>query len=383
MDLPITKKIASFFEHNKIVFICLLILPLFTLLIPLIILTNQNLVIIPADDIGNLISAITDNQWNGNSTINEFACDKNGLVLKYSLKEGAPNPLVFTTLNLGSVENPLDLSGYDSLSLQIKEATTKRFMIFIKTFLPGVSLPGSNNAQTLRHNQYILQLIPGRHQYEIKLENFTTQSWWSESMNVNRELLPNESFRKVIAFDMQFNREGSNYIINKPESITVEKVSFHRTPSPINYILIGIIILYYLGFGGVYINKTLQMKKEKLPQRKNLELASYREKDLLRIKEFIAANYQLADISTKMIADRLGITSARVFELLKEEYHLTFKQLINKMRIDEAKRLLIETDLRITEIAMNLGFNSVSYFNNLFKRCEGEPPSDYREKRKK
>lgn len=103
---------------------------------------------------------------------------------------------------------------------------------------------------------------------------------------------------------------------------------------------------------------------------------------MLRIKEFIETNYHLADISTRMVSEKLGIPQSRVFELLKKEFSLTFKQLINKMRINEAKRLLKETELIVIDIALNLGFNNVSYFNNLFKMYEGETPSDYRENRK-
>jgi AraC-like DNA-binding protein len=160
----------------------------------------------------------------------------------------------------------------------------------------------------------------------------------------------------------------------------IENISFRRPFSLLNYVLFGVAALFYTWFGWLLIRRKLNQKREKLPQGKMLEIPSYRDQELLQIKKFIEENYCSADISTRMVSETLGISSSRVFELLKEEYHLTFKQLINKMRIDEAKRLLKETDLRVTEIALNLGFNSVSYFNNLFKMFEGETPSEYREK---
>jgi AraC-like DNA-binding protein len=49
-------------------------------------------------------------------------------------------------------------------------------------------------------------------------------------------------------------------------------------------------------------------------------------------------------------------------------------------RIQEAKRLLNETDLNVTEIAFRLGFNSHSYFSAIFKDQEGLTPSEYRGK---
>jgi YesN/AraC family two-component response regulator len=83
-----------------------------------------------------------------------------------------------------------------------------------------------------------------------------------------------------------------------------------------------------------------------------------------------------------MLYTTLGIPQDRVFALVMSEYGLTFKQLINKMRIEEAKRMLKETDLRIIDIALNLGFNNISYFNNIFKANEGETPSDFRDSKK-
>jgi two-component system response regulator YesN len=117
-----------------------------------------------------------------------------------------------------------------------------------------------------------------------------------------------------------------------------------------------------------------------VPEQKSLEITSYRERDLARIREFIASRYSDPDISTRMLYEFLGIPPERVYALVLSKYDITFKQLINKMRIKEAKNLLRETDLRITDIAMNLGFNELTYFNRLFKKHEKMTPSDFRDR---
>ena len=120
------------------------------------------------------------------------------------------------------------------------------------------------------------------------------------------------------------------------------------------------------------------IKTETIPKQKPVVTTSYKERDLLRIIDYIESHYYDPHISTRMIYQKLGIPPSRVFNLLKEKYQLSFKQLINKMRIEEAKRLLKETDLRIIDIAFDLGFNNISYFNNLFKMFESKTPSNYR-----
>jgi hypothetical protein len=205
MNEGVLPKKASFFDKKKVTYIILALIPLLLLVFPVIALFKQTVVVFPGNNLGNRIGAFTDSIWNGRSRIREFGYDKKAMVLKYVLKEGAPNPFVFITLNLGSVEKPSDFSRFDSVSLRIKQATNKRITLFIKTFVPGISLPETKNSLTLRHNQYILQLVPGCHDYTIKLKDFSTPDWWLENMKVNEVLISQESFQKVLSFDMQFN----------------------------------------------------------------------------------------------------------------------------------------------------------------------------------
>lgn len=366
--------------QNKFVVGFLSLLPLLILLTGITVLSNQALIIFPADNIGDRIWADSDQSWRGNSRIEEFAYDNKALKLRYILKEGLADPKVFFSISLGPAERPFDLSGFDSVTLRIKEATPKRVVVFVKTYLPGISRLEPRYFDRLRHNQYVLQLNPEHRRYTIRLKDFVTPPWWVEWVKFNRELLPAEAFKKVVTFDLHFPKACSNYRLNKHESIIIEKISFHRKPSLLCYITIGMAVVYSGGLLWVIIFCRREPETAPvLPQGITLNVISSREKELLRIKEFIENHYMLPEISTQKVAEEVGISQGRVIELLKEEYQLTFKQLIHKLRINEAKRLLNETDLRITEIALNLGFNSVSYFNNLFKQHEQITPSEYRE----
>jgi YesN/AraC family two-component response regulator len=120
--------------------------------------------------------------------------------------------------------------------------------------------------------------------------------------------------------------------------------------------------------------------KQIIPDQKPVNVASYRKQALARIKEFIKTHYNDPNISTRMIYKSLGIPPKKVFALILKEYGLSFKQLINKMRIEEAKRLLRDKDLRISDVAINVGFNEPTYFNRIFKEHEKMTPSDFRDK---
>ncbi|MBN1698980.1 MAG: helix-turn-helix transcriptional regulator [Spirochaetales bacterium] len=376
------------FNKKSIILFCIIVAALVLSVFPLLDFLRQPLTVFPAENLENRLAALTDNIWDGNSRIQEFSFDGGVIELdytlkEYTLKEEPQNVLVFFTLNIGTVEHPLDLSSYDTLSLYIREATMKRIQIFLKTFVPGVSMPEAANAHTLRHNQYILKLDPQKIEYNIPLEDFMTPPWWITMMKVNKSLLPKESFKKVIAFDIQFNREGSDYIIDKPEHIVIERITFQHNPSLATALLSGAAVLFYIFLAVMGVRWLIKKRKSQIPRPKSLALASYREQELHRINTYLEEHYIDPQISTTMVYKALGIPSSRVFEVLKKEYNRTFKQIINEMRIEEAKRLLKETDLRITDIAFNLGFNSTSYFNNIFKMQEGRSPSEYREDNRK
>jgi AraC-like DNA-binding protein len=48
------------------------------------------------------------------------------------------------------------------------------------------------------------------------------------------------------------------------------------------------------------------------------------------------------------------------------------------MRIEKAKNLLLNPNLRISEIAYEIGFQSLTHFNRVFKKIIGQSPTEYR-----
>jgi AraC-like DNA-binding protein len=119
----------------------------------------------------------------------------------------------------------------------------------------------------------------------------------------------------------------------------------------------------------------------KIPEQKPVRVTTYYEQDLNRIREFLESNDSDPGISTQHVYQRLGIPKTRVSELLYKEYHFSFKQIISRMRIEEAKRSLKQTDLRIIDISFNVGFNNITYFNSIFKEYTGLTPSEFKEKK--
>ena len=64
--------------------------------------------------------------------------------------------------------------------------------------------------------------------------------------------------------------------------------------------------------------------------------------------------------------------------MFKSSSGMTIRAYANLLKLEDAKKLLSETDLSITEIALDTGFNDVSYFIKLFKKQFGISPLKYR-----
>jgi AraC-like DNA-binding protein len=65
--------------------------------------------------------------------------------------------------------------------------------------------------------------------------------------------------------------------------------------------------------------------------------------------------------------------------MFKKATGLTFTDYLSRVRVEKAKALLLNPHLRISEIAYDVGFQSLTHFNRMFRKIVGESPTAYRE----
>ena len=100
-----------------------------------------------------------------------------------------------------------------------------------------------------------------------------------------------------------------------------------------------------------------------------------------RIHQFVEMNFQ-KPIDTLQIADEVNLTLPAFCRYFKKATKLTYTDFVNQYRVQYAKKLLIQ-DKNVTETCFECGFESLSYFNRIFKKFAGESPSDFRKNRLK
>lgn len=89
--------------------------------------------------------------------------------------------------------------------------------------------------------------------------------------------------------------------------------------------------------------------------------------------------YRDATLSLGSLSRRLNESEHYVSQTLNQELGTTFYELVSSKRIELAKRLLVaEPDRNVLEIALAVGFNAKSTFNQAFRRCTGMTPREFR-----
>jgi Transcriptional regulator containing an amidase domain and an AraC-type DNA-binding HTH domain len=89
----------------------------------------------------------------------------------------------------------------------------------------------------------------------------------------------------------------------------------------------------------------------------------------------------LADkITLEALAESAHLSPAHFSRIFKTVSGFSPLEFLNRLRIQNATQLLVNTDKTIVEIAMETGFNDGNYFSRYFKQCRNETPSEFREK---
>ena len=98
---------------------------------------------------------------------------------------------------------------------------------------------------------------------------------------------------------------------------------------------------------------------------------------ITKAKEFIRGHYK-EPLSLGLMAAELHISTFNFCKLFSKVAGVTFTDFVSRTRIEKAKNLMLNPNLRIGEIGYEVGFQSLTHFNRVFKRIVGESPTRYR-----
>lgn len=98
---------------------------------------------------------------------------------------------------------------------------------------------------------------------------------------------------------------------------------------------------------------------------------------ITRAKEYIQ-EHQAEDLTLSQVARAVNSSTFYFCKVFKKATGINFTDYVSRVRIEKAKNLALNPNLRISEIAFEVGFQSLTHFNRVFKKITGLSPTQYR-----
>ncbi|HBY54045.1 MAG TPA: hypothetical protein DEH15_16565 [Marinilabiliales bacterium] len=204
--------------------------------------------------------------------------------------------------------------------------------------------------------------------------------WWGEFNRIEDASTLKPELKNLYAINV-----SSAFTPNtgKTQSLEIYSMKFSRNNKPLITLAIALeIIFIILVFTAIYIIEKIREKNQtitityKAIENKNIETSK---SDFI---DFINNNFQNNILTLDFVSSETGVNQRRITNEVQNQFGCNFKSYINRLRINESKRLLLETEHNIGEIAFKVGFNNQSHFNRVFKSEVQISPTEYRDKYK-
>ncbi|MCF7934599.1 MAG: response regulator [Spirochaetia bacterium] len=96
-----------------------------------------------------------------------------------------------------------------------------------------------------------------------------------------------------------------------------------------------------------------------------------------RAKQFIQKAYARSDLSLEDVSEHVEVSRTYLSAHFKKECGITFWEYVTLKRIEAAKQLIDETNLKMYEIADKVGYQNVEHFSRVFKKVTSTSPRSY------
>ncbi|GET25867.1 helix-turn-helix transcriptional regulator [Prolixibacter sp. NT017] len=309
----------------------------------------------------------------GHSEIVQHSVSDSAIALDFQLKKGFLSPYV--GISIGPTRDSIiNLAHYNQIRLTVAAQGIKNINFSLFTRNPYFRQKGNSNDL----NFYTLvEISPEKKQYTIDVNHMNVPDWWRTLNHIAPQEKITPDLRHVYNFNM-----GNAYapVLNTTCSLHIYSISIVRDNSWLAVMLIIAWLTFFILLVIIYhLRAWLKRKQVSITiSYRFVEVEEERQPGENFI-DYINRSFQEHELSLEQVSDHTGVTPRRIAHFIQETYDCNFKTYINRIRINESKRLLRETDLPIGEIAFKVGFGNQSHFNRVFKNLTELSPSQYRE----
>ena len=118
------------------------------------------------------------------------------------------------------------------------------------------------------------------------------------------------------------------------------------------------------------IEKALEFRDDQCSTRYNMVLR--------KAKAYIVQHYTDPGLTLRQVAGEVALSNNHFCTVFSQEAGITFTEYLTTIRIDKAKELLRDRQMRTSDVAASVGYNDPHYFSYLFKKHTNQSPRDFR-----
>ena len=99
---------------------------------------------------------------------------------------------------------------------------------------------------------------------------------------------------------------------------------------------------------------------------------------ITRAQRYAQEHFRDPDISLLSTARHVGMSAAYFSTVFSQTTGRSFIAYLTALRIEKAKELLTATNMKLSDIALEIGFSEPNYFSHVFRKAVGMTPKEYR-----
>jgi len=322
-----------------------------------------------------LVATPFDDRGSGGSSVASVDTEDGMVRFRWLLGTKGPIPYV-GFLWQRKDQSKFDLVGWDSLSLVWESDQGKAVRITVLVDQPGLTVPNKPLSRRYLQIEAVPPKTRGRSSWA--LSEFRTPAWWLRENNQPLDEAP-RFLDRALALSLEngeTNFPGTSDEVRIAE-VDLVKAAPSRSPSLFLFggALLFAVAAWLLGRvsadGPDGDSSVPQVSLSPMP----LEIPPQRSE---RVRALLESNYCDSKLSLATLAKELALGEDLVSREIRRTFQDTFKGVLNRLRLQEARRLLVESDLGIAEIAYKVGYGNVSHFNRLAREAWGRTPTEER-----
>lgn len=293
---------------------------------------------------------------------------------EYKLNSKSEYPSAMLIFHVHELDYAVNLQKYRYINVKVDTAQTDKFLLSLHMYIPGFSDPA--NSQTHRMYSYICK---NGNSYRYPISDFVTPNWWFSANKTTDENLPKTNWGKMTHLTIAncYDTPFDTTIRVTLESFSIEDSFFMEL-----LIALFVVIIYIIGFflvSHIYRrSKNLKIKR-RIYYRESSD-NFYSENDAEAVTNYLSENYSNALLTFVKVEKATNVKIYIINQILKDRFNMSYKQYVTHIRILEAKRILLETELPVFAVAEQVGYCYSNSFIRTFRTIEDITPAQYRKK---